>query len=579
MSKNLKRIFALVLSLCLVLGATSVAFAADEEVLIASGDVNKDGTITAFDARLALRNSVGLEILDEIQTWVADADGDNTITAFDARAILRVSVGIEKFGDLTSYYDAKIIIDAIVNGLNGHKLAEKNQYLADIITAVADFAGGEVEEADLIKTVLLGLVEDMGQEDWDNANAIIKTVAPAVLKWAAAKDVAAIAALVKEEKSSNEIFEAAAKMLLTDDAINAIITSLKTNGLVKTLELGIELLDKANILEAVYDAVYALPGLSADVKAKIDTYAKAKAELKEELAYFAKVKFVKELDVIDKWLAANANKASAAEIKSFIIDLFKNEPVAPVDPTDPTDPTDPEPTENEKNVQAITDALVAKFQSKDKNQKNAYLKAAVARVADIASGRDLDANMIALAKDFIDKQIERLDDVDWTNVETAIKGILPTVLLNVADEADVATLADMFAQNAEGELAAEEIVNKVVGLVFTDKNVGIIVGALETKGLDGALLDAVALLDATHILEAVYDTLYAIPGFFDAATKAKIDTYAKAKTELENELKDLSVDTQNKPILDAVNQFLKDNASKATPEKVREKINEVLVGA
>lgn len=60
-----------------------------------AGDVNGDGKITAADARLALRASVGLEDLDTVQINSSDIDGNGTITAADARLILRASVGLE----------------------------------------------------------------------------------------------------------------------------------------------------------------------------------------------------------------------------------------------------------------------------------------------------------------------------------------------------------------------------------------------------------------------------------------------------------------------------------------------------
>lgn len=59
------------------------------------GDVNNDGSITAADARLALRASVGLEKFTELQILAADTDKNKEITAADARMILRASVGLE----------------------------------------------------------------------------------------------------------------------------------------------------------------------------------------------------------------------------------------------------------------------------------------------------------------------------------------------------------------------------------------------------------------------------------------------------------------------------------------------------
>ena len=59
------------------------------------GDVDGDGSVTASDARLALRAAVGLETLDEETADLADADRDGKITAADARLILRAAVGLE----------------------------------------------------------------------------------------------------------------------------------------------------------------------------------------------------------------------------------------------------------------------------------------------------------------------------------------------------------------------------------------------------------------------------------------------------------------------------------------------------
>lgn len=62
------------------------------------GDVDGDKKITASDARIALRNAVGLENLDDAAAKNADVDKDGKITAGDARLILRASVGLEDPG-------------------------------------------------------------------------------------------------------------------------------------------------------------------------------------------------------------------------------------------------------------------------------------------------------------------------------------------------------------------------------------------------------------------------------------------------------------------------------------------------
>ncbi len=59
------------------------------------GDLDMDGLITAADARIVLRMSVGLESSTKEQKLLADVDGDNSVTAADARLVLRCSVGLE----------------------------------------------------------------------------------------------------------------------------------------------------------------------------------------------------------------------------------------------------------------------------------------------------------------------------------------------------------------------------------------------------------------------------------------------------------------------------------------------------
>ncbi len=65
-------------------------------ITVSLGDVDGDGKISAADARLALRASVGLENLSDAEKLAADVDSNGQITAADARLILRASVGLEK---------------------------------------------------------------------------------------------------------------------------------------------------------------------------------------------------------------------------------------------------------------------------------------------------------------------------------------------------------------------------------------------------------------------------------------------------------------------------------------------------
>lgn len=59
---------------------------------VIKGDVDGDGSVTAFDARLILRAAVGLE---EIAPEKGDLDGDGEITASDAREALNIVTGQE----------------------------------------------------------------------------------------------------------------------------------------------------------------------------------------------------------------------------------------------------------------------------------------------------------------------------------------------------------------------------------------------------------------------------------------------------------------------------------------------------
>lgn len=61
------------------------------------GDANLDGRITASDARLILRASVGLLTPSIFVKAFYDADDDGKISASDARKALRISVGLESY--------------------------------------------------------------------------------------------------------------------------------------------------------------------------------------------------------------------------------------------------------------------------------------------------------------------------------------------------------------------------------------------------------------------------------------------------------------------------------------------------
>ena len=73
--------------------ALIISIVENEELFI--GDVDNDGKLSAGDARLTLRYTVGLEPnLTSYQINVADYNRDGSVTSSDARSILRVSVGL-----------------------------------------------------------------------------------------------------------------------------------------------------------------------------------------------------------------------------------------------------------------------------------------------------------------------------------------------------------------------------------------------------------------------------------------------------------------------------------------------------
>lgn len=97
-----KRFFAVLTTLVMLIATCLVTEAAAAQL----GDISLDDKITAADARLVLRASVGLENFTEEQNAIADVNGDGKLTAADARIILRVSVGLESLHEHS--YTSKI---------------------------------------------------------------------------------------------------------------------------------------------------------------------------------------------------------------------------------------------------------------------------------------------------------------------------------------------------------------------------------------------------------------------------------------------------------------------------------------
>ena len=84
--------------LCLftvVLSASAENTAGEQPAFCSLGDVNGDNTVTSVDARLALRASAKLQILDEGPLKRADIVKDGNVSAADARTILRIAAKLD----------------------------------------------------------------------------------------------------------------------------------------------------------------------------------------------------------------------------------------------------------------------------------------------------------------------------------------------------------------------------------------------------------------------------------------------------------------------------------------------------
>ncbi|MBQ1552536.1 MAG: dockerin type I repeat-containing protein [Clostridia bacterium] len=80
-------------------GAVVEAYAGDKlaasRTVVIMGDADGDGSVTATDARLALRAAAKLDTLEGAAAKACDCDGSNTIDATDARSILRAAAKLD----------------------------------------------------------------------------------------------------------------------------------------------------------------------------------------------------------------------------------------------------------------------------------------------------------------------------------------------------------------------------------------------------------------------------------------------------------------------------------------------------
>jgi len=151
-------------------------FIEDESLVIdyLRGDVDGDSSVSSADARLALRNSVGLEKFTEDMTKAADIDGAG-ISSSDARLILRASVGLEdlmagvlaKSQIMTS--EAEKLATVLVNWLNANLPTwTADVYKEDIVKTILNIVDIDLKSVDGIVNSLYTLATMSGLGDISN---------------------------------------------------------------------------------------------------------------------------------------------------------------------------------------------------------------------------------------------------------------------------------------------------------------------------------------------------------------------------------------------------------------------------
>jgi hypothetical protein len=70
-------------------------------VAVIHGDLNGDGRVDVQDVVKAMRHSLGLEALDDLQSFLADVNSDGKVNVQDVSLVMQKSLGlIEAFSDL-----------------------------------------------------------------------------------------------------------------------------------------------------------------------------------------------------------------------------------------------------------------------------------------------------------------------------------------------------------------------------------------------------------------------------------------------------------------------------------------------
>jgi len=160
--KVLKMVITSLLPVLIILNLPGSPVAA-----VIHGDLNGDGRVDVQDVALAMRYSLGLEALNDLQSFLADVNSDGKVNVQDVSQIMQKSLGlIEVFSDLPSSEPELIKEFVAGEGISpGNRLvavtldvANQNDYRVFVGSAALTFSEtlggffGEVAEADAVQS-------------------------------------------------------------------------------------------------------------------------------------------------------------------------------------------------------------------------------------------------------------------------------------------------------------------------------------------------------------------------------------------------------------------------------------------
>ncbi len=168
----MKKIVSTLLAVVFIL-LSAVSTSAVGNVILRRGDADTDGIITANDARLIIRCTVGLEKPSRLMQYIFDADFDEKITAADARFVLRLSVGLDKTAldpelaeDVAKKVSAKVSekeLDRLMKELCG--MGSRSVFFPETNKKAADYIFNELKEAGFAPEIQNFTYNDVGTQN------------------------------------------------------------------------------------------------------------------------------------------------------------------------------------------------------------------------------------------------------------------------------------------------------------------------------------------------------------------------------------------------------------------------------